>query len=53
LAAQFAKGGTETLENRRVFETPEVRKAGGLAALKTLGEPSSVLSNTKARLFTA
>ncbi len=51
LAAQFARGGTESLENPRVFDTADVRAAGGLEALKGLGEPASVLSNTKQRMF--
>jgi type I restriction enzyme R subunit len=53
LATQFARGGTEELENLRVFETPEVRRAGGLAALRVLGPPPEVLRETKARLFAA
>jgi len=36
LAAQFAKAGTDGLENPQVFQTPEVVRAGGLAALKPL-----------------
>jgi len=51
LAAQFAKAGTDGLENPKVFETPEVRGAGGLAALKAFGKPSEVLTETKVRMF--
>jgi len=51
LARQFAKGGTEELENPYVFSAPEVRKAGGLEALKVLGEPRDIISETKKRLF--
>jgi len=53
LAAQFARAGTDGLETREVFQTPEVVKAGGLAALKTLGKPREVLMQTKERMFAA
>jgi len=45
--------GTDGLENREVFQTPEVVHAGGLAALKTLGKPREVLVETKKRMFAA
>jgi type I restriction enzyme R subunit len=51
LAQQFVKGGTEELENPHVLSAPEVRKAGGLEALKVLGEPKDIISETKRRLF--
>ena len=53
LAGQFAKAGTEGLENPAVFQTPEVAAAGGIAALKKLGKPASVLMETKKRMFAA
>ena len=53
LAAQFARSGTDGLENPQVFQTPEVVNAGGLAALKTLGKPAEVLRETKERMFSA
>jgi type I restriction enzyme R subunit len=53
IAAQFARAGTEGLENLQVFQTPEVARAGGLAALKALGKPADVLHETKARMFAA
>ncbi len=53
LACQFARAGTESLENPQVFEMPDVIRAGGLPALKTLGEPAEVLQETKERLFAA
>jgi type I restriction enzyme R subunit len=53
IAGQFAKAGTEGLENPAVFETPEVVNAGGLAALKSLGKPSQILMDTKERMFEA
>ncbi len=51
LARQFAKGGTEELENPYVLSAPEVEKAGGLEALKVLGEPQDIIRETKRRLF--
>lgn len=36
-----------------MFEAPEVVKAGGLEALKALGEPKEVIEETKERLFAA
>jgi type I restriction enzyme R subunit len=53
LARQFARSGTDSLENPQVFQMPDVTRAGGLAALKVLGEPSDVLRETKQRLFAA
>jgi type I restriction enzyme R subunit len=53
LARQFEKGGTEELENPYVFNVPDVVKAGGLEALKTLGEPKDIINETKKRLFAA
>lgn len=53
LAGQFARGGTDELENPQVFATPEVAKAGGLEALKALGKPAEILQETKGRLFAA
>jgi len=53
LTAQFARAGTDGLENPQVFQTPEVVRAGGLAALKTLGKPAAILRETKERIFTA
>jgi type I restriction enzyme R subunit len=53
LARQFARAGTEELENPGVLQTPEVVKAGGLRALKLLGAPAEVLHKTKERLFAA
>lgn len=51
LARQFAKGGTEELENPYILSAPEVRKAGGLEALKVLGQPQDIIRETKRRLF--
>jgi len=53
LAAQFARAGTEGLDNPQVFQTPEVTRAGGLPALKALGRPVDILRETKQRMFAA
>lgn len=53
IAGQFAKAGTDGLENPAVFDTPEVVGAGGLAALKAMGKPSKILMETKERMFEA
>ena len=53
LASQFARSGTEGLENPKVFQTPEVVQAGGLSALKALGKPAEVLQEKKERMFAA
>jgi type I restriction enzyme R subunit len=53
IASQFARAGTEGLESRELFRTPEVLSAGGLAALKALGKPAEVRPETKRRMFAA
>lgn len=53
LVGQFARIGTDALESRDVFDTPEVVAAGGLKALRELGTPKAVLLETKGRLFAA
>jgi type I restriction enzyme R subunit len=57
IVAQFGKIGTDGLESPDIFNTPEVRKAGGklgpIKALRELGNPAEVLLDTKARLFAA
>lgn len=53
IARQFASGGTDVLEMRHIFQTTEVKAAGGLDALKAAGDPFSLLSETKARIFAA
>jgi type I restriction enzyme R subunit len=50
LAKQFADGGIEALENRRVFLAPDVAQAGGLDALLRIGA-ADVLRETKERLL--
>lgn len=52
IAAQFARGGTEGLESNQLLQTPEVKRAGGLNALKALERPArEVLNETKQRIF--
>lgn len=53
LAMQFERGGTEELENPHIFNAPDVFQAGGLKALKILGEPKDIINETKERLFAA
>jgi len=53
IASQFERGGTEGLENPQIFQTPEVKAAGGLAALQKAGKPSDILHETKVRMFAA
>lgn len=53
IAGQFERGGTEGLENKEIFHTPEVSKAGGLAALQLGGNPRELLLETKVRMFAA
>jgi len=51
LTRQFAVGGTEELETASVLRVPAVARAGGLAALRKVGEPAAVLRATRERLF--
>ena len=53
MAGQFACAGTDGLENPHIFDLPEVRRAGGLNALKVLGEAARILHETKERMFAA
>ncbi len=50
---QFARAGTEALESQYIFQTDEVRKAGGIPALKAFGDPTRLLLDTKERIFAA
>lgn len=53
LVGQFAKTGTEGLENPHIFEMAEVKAAGGLHALKAIGAAGEVLRETKQKMFAA
>ena len=50
---QFEIGGTDALETPALWEVPEIRLAGGLAALKAMGKPLDVMRDAKGRLFLA
>jgi type I restriction enzyme R subunit len=52
LIGQFARAGIEELENQQIFNTPSVKRAGGIRALASFGKPLDVLRETKERLFT-
>ncbi|MDD9820611.1 MAG: DEAD/DEAH box helicase family protein [Nitrospira sp.] len=51
IVRQFGRSGTDGLENPRLFQTPEVEDAGGVAALKQAGTPRKLIDETKARMF--
>lgn len=51
LGAQFAQGGTDALETPSLWDVPEIVQAGGIDALRTLGQPLDVMQEAKARLF--
>jgi type I restriction enzyme R subunit len=51
LGHQFSQGGTEALETPALWEVPEIKMAGGLAALKKIGKPVAVIHEAKGRLF--
>ncbi len=53
LGHQFERGGTETLETSALWDVPEIRRAGGLDALKSIGIPQVVMREAKHRLFAA
>ena len=53
LGHQFEIGGTDALETPALWEVPEIRMSGGLAALKIIGEPVDVMRDAKGRLFAA
>jgi len=51
LGQQFVQGGTEAMETPALWEVPEIRIAGGLNALRRVGQPVQVMHEAKARLF--
>jgi type I restriction enzyme R subunit len=51
LGHQFGAGGTEALESELLWEVPEIRRVGGLDALRVLGRPADVMRVAKTRLF--
>jgi type I restriction enzyme R subunit len=48
---QFAQGGTDALEKPALWAVPEIARAGGLNALRALGNPTAVMLDAKQRLF--
>jgi type I restriction enzyme R subunit len=48
---QFGAGGTDALESELLWEVPEIKRVGGVAALRPLGKPADVMREAKARLF--
>ncbi len=53
IAGQFERGGTDELENPHIFQLAEVKRAGGLDALRAAGAPAELLRQTKERMFAA
>ncbi|NJM13275.1 MAG: hypothetical protein HC889_16635 [Synechococcaceae cyanobacterium SM1_2_3] len=51
LAGQFRPGGTDALENRLLLDTPSVKLAGGITAMRLAGNPAELMQETKRRLF--
>ena len=49
----FGLEGIDSLESANLFQVPDVRKAGGLDALKLAGKPLAILTETKSRLLAA
>jgi hypothetical protein len=48
---EFGSGDTEALETELLWKVPEIKRVGGLGALKVLGRPSEVVRAAKTRLF--
>ncbi len=48
---QFGRGGTEALETKELWNVPDIRRAGGLMALRKMGLPVDVMREAKMRLF--
>ena len=53
VVSQFGGGGTDALENPVLFQVPAVRAAGGITALRDVGEPVEVVREAKRRVFAA
>ena len=51
LGNQFAQGGTDALETPALWDVPEISNAGGLDALRVVGQPVQVVHEAKERLF--
>ncbi|MBT9456712.1 MAG: DEAD/DEAH box helicase family protein [Burkholderiaceae bacterium] len=48
---QFGRGGTDALEKPELWDVPEIKKAGGLAALRRMGRAADMVREAKTRLF--
>lgn len=53
LAQQFSVGGTDALESQLLWDVPEIREHGGIAALRKVGKPVEVMVEAKERIFAA
>jgi type I restriction enzyme R subunit len=51
IGRQFGIGGTEALETEALWEVPQIKRAGGIEALKKVGQPVKVMREAKVRLF--
>jgi len=51
LGRQFALDGTEALESSALWDVPEIKLAGGINALRSMGAPAQVMQDAKMRLF--
>jgi type I restriction enzyme R subunit len=51
LGYQFSLDGTEALETPALWQVPEIKAAGGIDGLKSLGSPNDVMKEAKGRLF--
>ena len=51
LGQQFGAGGTEALESAELWNVPLIHHAGGIDALRGLGNPVDVMREAKGRLF--
>ncbi|RYY91044.1 MAG: DEAD/DEAH box helicase [Chitinophagaceae bacterium] len=50
---QFARNGTDALETPALWQVKEIKEAGGVEALRKLGNIGDVMKNAKGRLFSA
>lgn len=53
LVKQFERSGTDALEHRGIWRTPDIERSGGVRALKTFARPNAALHEMKTRLFSA
>ena len=53
IVRQFERAGTDALEAKELWRTPEIHELKGLSALRQGGAPSELLHKTKETLFAA